>query len=222
MKWLSSLDELLYEVMGWAVFLPLTLWRTATQPLQMMAYAEEQLALPPEDRFDRALRPPLFLALVMLASHGVSTALGEQDAVLRNQHGLGAAIRDDTSALVLRILCFAIFPLVMSVLFIAVSRRPLTRATLKPGFYAQCYPAATFALFESTGVALATIAGTSTFMSGAAVALIAVGLGYYLSTESRWLKRRLGRGYVSASLIALGGLFIGLALLFGVGLLFTR
>lgn len=27
MKWLNSLDELLYEVMSWLVFFPLTLWR---------------------------------------------------------------------------------------------------------------------------------------------------------------------------------------------------
>lgn len=43
MKWLSSLDELLYEVISWLVFYPLTLWRTCTRPLGMMDYADAQL-----------------------------------------------------------------------------------------------------------------------------------------------------------------------------------
>ena len=44
MQLLKSLDELLYEVMSWLVFFPLTLWRTLTQPITMMEYAESQAA----------------------------------------------------------------------------------------------------------------------------------------------------------------------------------
>ena len=49
MKWLNSLDELLFEVMSWLIFFPLTLWRTLAQPLTMMAYADEQFALPEDE-----------------------------------------------------------------------------------------------------------------------------------------------------------------------------
>ena len=37
---LQSLDELLYEVMSWLVFYPITLWRTLVRPLKMMDYSD--------------------------------------------------------------------------------------------------------------------------------------------------------------------------------------
>lgn len=58
MKWLNSLDELLYEVMSWLVFYPLTLWRTLLQPIGMMKYADRQLDLPEAEQYTDALSPP--------------------------------------------------------------------------------------------------------------------------------------------------------------------
>lgn len=115
MKWLNSLDELLFEVMSWLIFFPLTLWRTIVRPLDMMAYADEQLALVEEDQYAAAVSPPLFLALALLLAHGASTALGQADAIIANRHGLAGLVDDQTSALLLRLVMFAIFPLVMSV-----------------------------------------------------------------------------------------------------------
>ena len=36
MAWLSSFDELIYEVMSWILFLPITLWRTLRHPWAMI------------------------------------------------------------------------------------------------------------------------------------------------------------------------------------------
>lgn len=44
-QWLNSLDELLYELMSWFVFFPVTLWKVLRHPLAMMRYAEDQLKL---------------------------------------------------------------------------------------------------------------------------------------------------------------------------------
>ena len=40
MRLLQSLEELLYELVSWFVFYPVTLWRTLTRPQQMMRYAD--------------------------------------------------------------------------------------------------------------------------------------------------------------------------------------
>lgn len=61
MKWLNSLDELLYGVMSWLVFYPLTLWRSLVRPLATMDYADRQLSLPEAEQYADALSPPLFL-----------------------------------------------------------------------------------------------------------------------------------------------------------------
>ena len=62
MKWLNSLDELLYEVMSWLLFFPVTLWRASVQPLRTMGYVEQQVSVPAEEQYAAVLSPPLFLA----------------------------------------------------------------------------------------------------------------------------------------------------------------
>lgn len=36
-QWLNSLDELLYELVGWLVFFPVTLWRILLHPLAVLS-----------------------------------------------------------------------------------------------------------------------------------------------------------------------------------------
>lgn len=38
MNLLKSLDDLLFEIMGWLVFYPFTFWRTLRHPWRMMDY----------------------------------------------------------------------------------------------------------------------------------------------------------------------------------------
>lgn len=44
MKLLKSLEELLYELVSWLLFYPLTMWRSVVRPLSMMRYADTELA----------------------------------------------------------------------------------------------------------------------------------------------------------------------------------
>ncbi len=55
MKWLNSLDEHLFEVVSWLVFLPLTLLRTLVRLMAMMDYADEQLAQPDDEQYAAAV-----------------------------------------------------------------------------------------------------------------------------------------------------------------------
>lgn len=220
MKWLNSLDELLYEVMSWILFFPRTLWLTIRSPLGMMDYADSQLRLPQKDQYSDTLSPPLFLALALLVAHGASAALGEKDAILANTHGLAAVIDDQTSALLLRLVIFAAFPLLMSMRLIRRQRQKLERATLRLPFYAQCYPAATFAFGISMGITLNHAAWEPARIAGPLVVTAAV--IQYLIVETRWYATRLSLGPVKAFGIAALGFAEGFILLLVVGFLFTR
>lgn len=61
MNLLRSAELLLYEVVSWLVFYPLTLLRCIRRPTDMIAYAEQELPRPPEVQFADALSPPIFL-----------------------------------------------------------------------------------------------------------------------------------------------------------------
>lgn len=220
MKWLNSLDELLFEVMSWLIFYPLTLWRTLIGPMSMMVYADEQLALPEDEQYAAAVSPPLFLALSLLLGHGVGTALGQTDKIIANQHGLAALVDDQTSALLLRLVVFAIFPLLMSVRLLRQRGEPIRRETLRLPFYGQCYPAAAFALVLSLGTTLASLPDRT--ISGVGIALVAVAHLYFLSVETRWFMVQLSVGVARGAGVALLALVQGYALFLLVGFFFTR
>lgn len=63
LKLFESLDELLYEIMSWLVFYPITLWRAIAHPLRMMNYADAELGDSETEQYTDALSPPLFLLL---------------------------------------------------------------------------------------------------------------------------------------------------------------
>src|SRR6187401_3303285 len=98
MQLLRSLDELLYEVMGWLVFFPLTLWRTLLHPLQMMEYAGRELGDAEDRQYDDTLSPPLFLLLALLVSHGLELAfIGGVNPIIADRQGLAGVVNDDMS-----------------------------------------------------------------------------------------------------------------------------
>jgi hypothetical protein len=210
MKWLNSLDELLFEVVSWLIFFPLTLWRTLVQPLSMMTYADEQLVLPEEEQYAAAVSPPLFLALSLLLAHGAATALGQTDKIIDNQHGLAALVDDQTSALLLRLVVFAIFPLLMSVRLLRRLGVPIRRGTLRVPFYGQCYPAAAFALTLSLGTTLTSLSTRTADFVG--ISLVVLSHLYFFGIETRWFMMQLSIGSVRAAGIALLTLIQGYAI----------
>jgi hypothetical protein len=220
MKWISSLDELLYEVMSWLLFFPLTLWRTLTRPLGMMDYADSQLALPDDEQYGAALSPPLFLALALLIAHGVSAALGQADAIVADRHGLAGLVDDDASALVLRLVVFASFPLLASARLLRRLRVPFDRTSLRLPFYAQCYPVALFALGFSVGLTLVSVGPHPAAVGGAV--LICASFLYYAVVETRWFAARLATGLLRGCGAMLLTLIEAFALMLFVGFLFTR
>lgn len=220
MKWLSSLEELLYEVMSWLLFFPLTLWRAVVQPSWTMAEVERQAKLAAGERYAMVLSPPLFLALALLLAHTVSTALGQTDAIIVNQHGLASLVDDNASALVLRVVVFAAFPLFLAARLVRAQRLALDRGTLRQPFYEQCYPAAVFALGVSVGTSLVLLDPIGIRTAGQL--LIVLTTINYVVVATRWVDRKLGSGPLRALLSVIVALLQGALFLLIIGFLFTR
>ncbi|RJG52473.1 hypothetical protein D0Z70_19895 [Sphingobium terrigena] len=220
MKWINSLDELLYEVMSWLLFFPLTLWRSIIHPFAMMDYADDQLALPDDAQYGAALSPPLFLAIALLMAHAVSLALGQVDAIVADRHGLAGLVNDDASALVLRLVVFASFSLFTATRMVRRRGLPIDRNALRAPFYAQCYPTGVFALGIGIGISLARTTIPAAYMGG--IGLVVASIVYYVIIETRWFAMKLETGYISAIGAVAITLFEAFTLFLIVGFLFTR
>lgn len=219
MKWLSSLDEFLYEVMSWLLFFPLTLWRAILRPLETMRSVERQAALPKSEQYSELLSPPLFLTLGLLLAHGFAMALGQTDEIVANRHGLAALVDDTASALALRVIVFASFPLFLAARLVRRNGFALNRMSLRQPFFEQCFPAAVVALGISLGTSLLS-AGPSWRV--AALALIIASLIYFVVIETRWFAVR-GNGRLDRALASVAiGLFEGALFNLIVGFVFTR
>ena len=193
MSFLKSLDDLLFEVMSWLVFYPLTLWRALTQPLVMMRYADTELKDAPERQYSDVLSPPLFLLLTLLISHLVELAVVGDSPLIASKHGLAAMITDDTSLIALRLVAFATFPLTMAVRMVRAKRQKLERETLKLPFYSQCYAAGPLALMFSVGTTLGQCVPAGVRLIGGLLALGAV--AWFLVLETLWFRRLLKCGW---------------------------
>lgn len=111
MKLLKSLEELLFELVSWLLFYPLTVWRSVTRPLSMMRYADLELGDRLEDQYDDTISPPLFLLLTLLLSQGLSTAFPSEFDTAAAAKELGSG----SNLLIARGVVFGIYPLSMAV-----------------------------------------------------------------------------------------------------------
>jgi hypothetical protein len=220
MKWISSLDELLYEVTSWLIFFPLTLSRAIVHPIDSMDYAERQLALPEADQYSAALSPPLFLTLALLITHGISAGLGQVDTIVANRHGMASLIDDASSELALRLVVFAAFPLFAAAHMVRCRDMPLNRVTLRLPFYSQCYPTAIFALGLGIGASLLAMKNLPAILGG--LLLVIASIVSYVVIETRWFAVKLGIGNIRAFGLVMLVFIEGTALLILVTLLLTR
>lgn len=198
LKILKSLEQALYEVMVWLVFYPLTMWQVLTRPGAMMAYADDELDDPDEDRYSDRLSPPIFLAITLGLSHLLELATGRTE-------GQTGVLADDTNLLAFRMVLFSVYPLVLSVRLLRKQRIKLDRKSLRAPFYAQCYVAAPWALVSGAAVILAfSLRGETTEALAIALGIIGLAGLWYLALQTRWFARHLGTGLWSGFRNALG------------------
>lgn len=177
MNLLRSAEQLLYEVVAWLVFYPLTLWRCLKHPLAMIGYAENELNKPPEAQFQDALSPPIFLFLTLLLVHLIQTGVF-QDSVI-----LSGVLGDTRNLLVFRAVAFSLFPILLGLQHVRLAGLRLSRETLRPMFYAQCY--VTVPAVLALDVALMLGKSSAAWSDTAAWAIFLAGLIWYAGALMR-------------------------------------
>lgn len=207
MKLLKSIEELLYELVTWFLFYPLTLWRILSHPVRMLAYAEKELTGGQDSQYDDSLSPPILLLLTLVLLHAFGGAIGgPHDAVLPG------FLADNRNLLVFRSVAFSLIPLLFAVSLRRLRGARLTRSTLKPAFYSQSYAAVPFIILSSIGLAMMLNPEGSKVMGGV---LFAGATAWFLAVETVWFSREATMGLPRAAGLAvvtlIGSLIILLA-----------
>ena len=200
-QFLKSLDDLLFEVVSWLIFYPVTMWRALRHPLRMMDYAQAELDRPDEESFDSALSPPILLLLTVLAGHGLELALIGESELIADTKGLAGLINDDTSLILLRLVAFATFPLIFAAHTLRTQGIPMTRRSLEGPFFAQCYANAPYALLVSLAATLSVMPRDEWRL--AAIVLFIVTAAAFIAVQTMWFRKTLNAGLPRAFLHAL-------------------
>jgi len=200
---LKSLDELLYELMTWLLFYPVTLWRSLRHPLRMMEYARSELRKDSGDQFRETLRPPIFLLVTLVLAHVVELGAVGDSNLVSSHAGLADLINDDTTLIVFRIIAFALFPVVMAAIETRLMRERVNRDTLQEHFYAQCFLAGPFTLalsLASTGIRI-----SNSWLETGSILLVYGATVFYIWAETKWLERSTPAGRLQALASSVGG-----------------
>lgn len=215
MKLLKSLEELLYELVSWLIFYPVTMWRSVVRPLSMMRYADIELADKPEDQYQDTLSPPLFLLITLLLSQGLSASLPSVYDPTEAARELGSG----SNLLIARGVIFGIYPLCMAVTLLRSKTLSITRNSLRPPFFSQCYVAAPFAFLLVLGLDFLSMPRGQGSLAGV-VATVAA-LTWSAQAQVRWFMHDLGIGGARALAIFAGAFLLATVAAFLVALLIT-
>jgi hypothetical protein len=217
-KLIQSLDELVYEMLSWLLFYPMTLWRVATRPLRTMLSVERELSEEPQRQFDDIIGPPLFLALTLAAIHVVELqTVGQSELVLRKD-GFAEFISNDINLLMLRIVMFGLLPLTIARRYLAIRREPLNKQALRAPFYAQCYAASFFAVLFNAGIFVASMAAIANKELWGFGLIVAAAI-WLIAVEAAWFRHKLDFGWARALGNSVGALVVWLAVLVMIALI---
>lgn len=201
-KLMQSLDELLFEIVSWFLFYPVTLWRMVRSPLATMASAEAELKESQQRQFDDTIPPPLFLALTLVGIHIIELGtLGHSYLVTVNPE-LSRTIGSDTNLTILRITIISLLPLTAAIRLVRAEGGHIDRPAIKAPFYSQCYAAALFGIM----LALAIVAEGRVLAYGPAfLSVMALAFVWLFLIEAHWfaaqLKVSLAKGAWQATIL---------------------
>ncbi len=212
MKLLRSFEEFLFEATSWLVFYPLTMWRVLMHPLRTMAYSDAEQGDDETGRYDDALTPPLLLLITVVVMNLIAMA-----AHMPMPHGTNslqhAIFASPQNAALFRALIFSLIPLVAAVILLRRQGVRLSRESLRPPFYAQCYLAAPTVVFLNGGSIIFQRHDISDLWG---LGLMFSGLAWFLAVQTRWIASRLGIGRLRAAGLAVGALVLALAAVLAV------
>lgn len=177
MRILRSLEEFLYELVGWLVFYPRTLWRVLVHPTGMARYVDGELHKPEDQRFADAISPVLMLILSVVIAHGI-------ELLTRNHlvFGDGPLARllfgTEQGLLLMRCIVFCTFAFTAALSTLQRQGQPVTRDTLRVPFSIQALLVSPLVVGAALGMALSRAAPTWAGAAGGVILLAT--LGWYL------------------------------------------
>jgi hypothetical protein len=137
-KTLQSLEDAIYEVVIWTLFLPKTLFQIILRPSWIQGYITKEWEKKPEERFQAYLSPVIFWLLLAVIPFAWSFTLG-----------LGKDNPQLTDSLVINsAISLLIAPVAYAVALERLHRKPIEKTSLKKSFYIQCYCHAPIQLFS--------------------------------------------------------------------------
>lgn len=204
-KLIQSLDELLFEVVSWLLFYPVTLWRVIRSPLVMMQSAEAELGQAEQKQFDDVIAPPLFLLLTLALLHIVELGFYGRTYLEVVHPELSRMIGTDANLTIFRVMMVAILPLAAALRLVSARGLKLDRKALKAPFYAQCYAAALFALLLALAIVVAGRGAMVNISAGGRYLPASVGLLWLYAIETYWfavqLRSSILRGFGQATIL---------------------
>lgn len=214
----KSLDELIFDVMMWAIFWPYTLIRVLLWPGYMIDYVADELKKDPdkEEIFDRGLSPPLFLFLSIVIAWMLAPDINGMFKANATT-ALGKAINESSvSTLGYRLSLFCAFPFAGALIYEWRTPGGISRETFRLPFFQQAYLCGPLAIVTSIANVIVekfpdvdeSNSGILGF-TGLAFVLILI---WYFWSQTVFFRRTLDAGRRGAALWGLLSVALGMAI----------
>lgn len=134
LKLIQSLQDLIFEMVVWALLIPKTIFRTIFRPAWMVTYVNQEFEKPADEQFDEYMPPALFfLAMAVIPSALLTWAQNMEFDLIESLRQL-----NETNLLT------SAFTTLISILIYLVwikwlNKHPVKRSGLKRLFMIQCY-----------------------------------------------------------------------------------
>lgn len=212
MRILRSLEEFLYELVGWLVFYPRTFLRIIRHPDAIARYTQLELEQPPERQFTETISPVLMLILSVVLAHALEMI--SRAPPLETTTPVAQLLFGSEQALLLtRCVVFCGYALVAALSILQQQRKAITRETLRAPFSIQAFLVSPFVVMLSTGIliarmehAWAALAGGVVIVSGNVWYLWARTSAYRALVDIGWwgALARVSLAFVITSVLLIG------------------
>ncbi|HSD18288.1 MAG TPA: hypothetical protein VLC71_13650 [Thermomonas sp.] len=204
MRILRSLEEFLYELVGWLVFYPRTFWRVLRHPAAIARYTQLELEQEPERQFTETISPVLMLILSVALAHALEM-LSRVPSVETNTPLAQVLLGSEEALLLTRCVVFCGYALVAALMTLRQQGKAITRETLRTPFSIQAFLVSPFVMLLSAGMLLTRLDGP--WASVAAVALIGSSCFWYLWARASAYRAMVDSGW-GIALLRVGVAFI--------------
>jgi hypothetical protein len=134
LKLIQSLEDLLFEIVVWALLIPKTLFRAIFRPAWMVKYVNKEFEKPADEQFDEYMPPGLFFLAMAVIPSALFTWVQTMDFNL-----IESLSQLNETNLLTSALTTLISILIYLVWIKWLNKHPVKRSGLKRLFMIQCY-----------------------------------------------------------------------------------